>query len=230
MRVGTGVIICRDGCILLGLRKGPHGRGTWGLPGGALDDEDVEPGECLDQAALRGAKRECDEEIGDRIKFTSLFRHPTLPYTVRKFPNGQCWTTLYFVAYWVSGDPVLVEPEKFERWTWFPVDALPDNIFETVDPQYLDVARATKKGAQPVFDTLLPEQDLVQGLHRSQTIHPRHTANETLDVGGARVDTQFRPESFVGITQAGLATEPYAGDVYPDDAINPCGILPWRTT
>lgn len=151
MRVGTCVIICRDGCILLGLRKGPHGRGLWGLPGGALDDEDVQPGERLDEAALRGAKRECDEEIGTEIEFSELVKHPTMPYTVRVFANGQCWTTLYFIAEYVSGEPVLVEPDKFERWEWFSVDALPDNLFETVESRHLDMVRATKKGAHPRY-------------------------------------------------------------------------------
>ncbi|TXH14345.1 MAG: NUDIX domain-containing protein [Hyphomicrobiaceae bacterium] len=207
MKVGTAVIICKDGCVLLGLRKGPHGRGTWGFPGGALDDEDVEPGECMDQAALRGALRECAEEIGTRIKFSQLFKHPTLPYTVRKFANGQCWTTLYFVAFYVSGEPVLVEPDKFERWEWFPVDALPANIFETVASQYLDVARATKKGAQPTYNVVnVPEKPrnvpFVVLPERGRQVE------EMTFMGGTLVNVRFRPESFVDTPQAGLATEP----------------------
>jgi 8-oxo-dGTP diphosphatase len=189
MRVGTAVIICKDGCVLLGLRKGPHGRGTWGFPGGALDDEDVKPDESLDQAAERGALRECAEEIGDQIKFSKLFKHPTLPYTVRKFSNGQCWTTLYFMSRYVSGDPVLVEPHKFERWEWFSVDALPGNIFETVAPAYLDIVRATRRAA-PVYgvDYSQSEVGLALSCLAAYQLHMPPP-----DVGGSLVSTQFRP-------------------------------------
>ena len=36
-RVGVGVIVQRDGRILLGKRLGAHGEGTWALPGGHLE-------------------------------------------------------------------------------------------------------------------------------------------------------------------------------------------------
>ena len=36
-RVGIGVMIFKDGKVLLGKRKGSHGEGDWAFPGGHLD-------------------------------------------------------------------------------------------------------------------------------------------------------------------------------------------------
>ncbi len=36
-QVGVGVLILRDGKVLLGRRKGSHGAGCWSAPGGHLD-------------------------------------------------------------------------------------------------------------------------------------------------------------------------------------------------
>jgi len=36
-RVGLGVLIIKDGKVLLGRRKGAHGEGTWAPPGGHLE-------------------------------------------------------------------------------------------------------------------------------------------------------------------------------------------------
>ncbi len=36
-KVGLGVLIFKDGKVLLGKRKGAHGEGTWCPPGGHLE-------------------------------------------------------------------------------------------------------------------------------------------------------------------------------------------------
>ncbi|WP_134596929.1 NUDIX domain-containing protein, partial [Pseudomonas aeruginosa] len=36
-QVGVGVLILRDGKVLLGRRKGSHGAGCWSAPGGHLE-------------------------------------------------------------------------------------------------------------------------------------------------------------------------------------------------
>ena len=58
-QVGVGVLILRDGKVLLGRRKGSHGAGCWSAPGGHL-----EFGETLEDCAAR----EVLEETGLKIR------------------------------------------------------------------------------------------------------------------------------------------------------------------
>ena len=63
-KVGVGVIVIKDGKILLGKRKGPHGGGFWAFPGGHLEfNESLE--DC--------ARREVLEETGISIKNIKKF-------------------------------------------------------------------------------------------------------------------------------------------------------------
>ena len=55
IRVGVGVIIVRDGNVLLGERAGSHGAGTWALPGGHLE---------FGETVADCARREVLEETG----------------------------------------------------------------------------------------------------------------------------------------------------------------------
>ncbi|HEU5357581.1 MAG TPA: NUDIX domain-containing protein, partial [Gemmatimonadales bacterium] len=47
-QLGVGVLILREGKLLLGQRRGSHGAGTWAPPGGHLDS-----GESVEQCACR---------------------------------------------------------------------------------------------------------------------------------------------------------------------------------
>jgi 8-oxo-dGTP diphosphatase len=120
VRVGTAVMITNaDGQLLLGLRKSAHGGGTWSFPGGAIDFGET-PREC--------ARREVLEETG--LEVGEVRMYSKLPYVSTMFENGSQWVTLYLVAEYIGGEPVIVEPEKCERWEWFAPDALPSPLFE----------------------------------------------------------------------------------------------------
>ena len=115
-RVGVGVIVIREGRVLLGKRKGSHGAGTWALPGGHL-----EFGESVENCA----KRETEEETGLHLKTI----RPG-PYTNDVMASeGQHYLTVFVQATPEAGEPKTLEPDKCEAWAWFKWSELPENLF-----------------------------------------------------------------------------------------------------
>lgn len=115
-RVGVGVIVLREGLVLLGGRVGSHGAGTWALPGGHL-----EFGESVEQCA----RREVMEEAG--LCLTTIVPGP---YTSDLFAVEQKhYVTLFVVAQCPAGEPELREPHKCSAWQWFRWSALPQPLF-----------------------------------------------------------------------------------------------------
>ena len=116
-RVGVGVILVRDGLVLLGERLGSHGAGSWAPPGGHL-----EFGETVEGCA----KRETFEETG--LVLTSVSPGP---YTNDIFVAEQKhYVTIFVVADTSDGEPQLREPEKCARWAWFNWSNLPVLLFK----------------------------------------------------------------------------------------------------
>lgn len=114
--VGVGVVIRRDGMVLLGKRKGSHGASTWGLPGGHL-----EAGETVESCA----RRETVEETGLQIADTT-----NVGFTNDLFEIDQKhYVTLFVEASDPGGNPQVMEPEKCESWEWFPSNQLPEELF-----------------------------------------------------------------------------------------------------
>jgi 8-oxo-dGTP diphosphatase len=116
--VGVGVILVRDGKVLLGKRRGAHGEGTWALPGGHLD-----AGETIDQCAMR----EVLEETGLRVFSVSHAR-----FTGNVFPErARYYVTLFVEAGPADfhGEPVNREPHKNDGWYWFAWQRLPSPLF-----------------------------------------------------------------------------------------------------
>lgn len=114
-RVGVGVIVLRQGLVLLGLRQGSHGAGTWALPGGHL-----EFGESVEQCA----EREVREETGLEI------RSPSQATYSNDLFEGKHYVTLFVVAHDVAGEPRVLEPDKCSRWEWFRWSKLPQPLFQ----------------------------------------------------------------------------------------------------
>lgn len=115
-RVGVGVIVVRDGRVLLGERRGSHGAGSWALPGGHLEfGEDV----------AHCAARELAEETG--LVATGF---DAALYTSDVFEaEGRHYVTLFVVATGVQGEPRVREPDKCSGWHWCEWDSLPAPLF-----------------------------------------------------------------------------------------------------
>ncbi|MFK7859659.1 MAG: NUDIX hydrolase [Granulosicoccus sp.] len=116
--VGIGVILCRNGKVLLGKRRGAHGAGTWALPGGHLD-----PGESIAQCAIREVMEETALELRG-ISHSGF----TDDYFVAE---SRHYITLFVEAAEseFTGEPVNCEPDKCEAWHWFDWNTLPEPLF-----------------------------------------------------------------------------------------------------
>jgi 8-oxo-dGTP diphosphatase len=115
-RVGIGVIVLRDGLVLLGRRLGAHGAGTWALPGGHL-----EFGESIEQCAAREVMEEAGLAIHDIVPG---------PYTSDVFAREEKhYVTLFVLAACRVGEPQLREPDKCSAWRWFRWSELPQPLF-----------------------------------------------------------------------------------------------------
>lgn len=115
-KVGIGVMILKDGKVLLHKRKGSFGSGEYAFPGGHLEYMES-PKEC----AERETKEECGVEIANiRFQFAANIRK----YAPRHYIH------IGVVADWKSGEPENLEPEKGGEWEWYNLDKLPQPIFE----------------------------------------------------------------------------------------------------
>ncbi|MGY0195174.1 DUF1993 family protein [Leptothrix sp. BB-4] len=116
-RVGVGVLVFDDaGRVLLGLRRGAHGAGTWSAPGGHL-----EWGESFEHCA----RREVAEETG-----LVLGALQCGPVTNDVFAaEGRHYATVVMLARHPGGTPQRLEPDKCEAWSWFDWQALPQPLF-----------------------------------------------------------------------------------------------------
>lgn len=113
--VGIGIMVLKDGKVLLGRRCGSHGMGEYSFPGGHLE---------YMESFAACAKRETKEECGIRIKNIRFLNVENLThYAPRHF------VTVGFVADWEKGEPETREPDKFVSWGWYALDRLPSPLF-----------------------------------------------------------------------------------------------------
>ncbi len=133
VRVGIGVMIFKEGKILLGKRKGKHGAGEYSFPGGHMEYmESFE--EC--------AKRETLEEAGIKIKNVRFLRLLNLTEYAPKH-----YVDIGLIADWESGEPQVLEPENCEGWDWYDMDNLPSPRFSGIST-YIEAY----KGGNNFFD------------------------------------------------------------------------------
>ena len=126
MGMGFGVMILKDGKVLLGKRHDDpkkadsalQGEGTWTMPGGKLEfGEEFE----------YGAEREVKEETGIKLSKKDL----KLISVTNDVKGSAHFVTLGFLCEKFKGEPKVKEPDEITKWEWFSLDGLPDPIYCT---------------------------------------------------------------------------------------------------
>lgn len=129
IKVGIGVMLIKDGKVLLGKRKGKHGNGEYAWPGGHFEYmESFE--EC--------ARREVMEETGMQITNVRFLRL----YNLKEYAPKH-YVDIGLIADWQSGEPQVLEPEKCESWDWYDLANLPSPLFAAI-PSYIEAYKTGK--------------------------------------------------------------------------------------
>ncbi|MGL4811933.1 MAG: NUDIX hydrolase [Beijerinckiaceae bacterium] len=93
--LAVSLAVFRDGKVLLATRTKPPLNGVWSLPGGH-----VEPGETLEQAAVR----EVREEVGVESAIISFNRHVEVIRTNDDGTVRHHYVIASFVGRWIAGE------------------------------------------------------------------------------------------------------------------------------
>jgi 8-oxo-dGTP diphosphatase len=115
IKVGVGVMIFKDGKVLMGKRRGRYGSGEYSFTGGHLDYL-----ESFEDCAKRETKEEAGIEIKN-IKFLCLANY-------NKHEERQD-ILVGITAEWESGEPNDFSEERVGEWQWYDLNNLPTPIF-----------------------------------------------------------------------------------------------------
>ncbi len=113
--VGVGVVLVRQDRVFLARRQGAHGEETWASAGGHL-----EWGETLEECARREALEELGVTVGG-LQFLCISN--IIAY-------GRHYVDVEFLGDIGDQEPQLAEPEAFSEFGWFPLDDLPEPLFQ----------------------------------------------------------------------------------------------------
>lgn len=119
-KVGVGVIIVRDGKVLLIRRTGSHGSGTWSVPGGHIDG-----GESPSETAVRETKEETNIDIdgADLVGVTNdVFE-----------AEGKHYVTLWMRSRGTPRGEVTLNERESSDYAWFDHAHLPSPRFVPFD-------------------------------------------------------------------------------------------------
>lgn len=119
-KVGVGVIIFKDGKILLGKRKNSHGDGSWSFPGGHLE---------FAESWEDCARRETKEETNLNIKNIHFLTATNDIFITEE----KHYITIFILADYDTGELKLLEKEKCEKWDWFDFENLPSPLFLPIE-------------------------------------------------------------------------------------------------
>lgn len=128
-KVGVGIMVIKDGMLLLGKRKGSHGGGEYSLPGGHLEYMESFQG-C--------AEREVKEETGLEVKNTRF-----LGLLNNKKYDPKHYVEIAFATEWRSGEPKTLEPDKIGDWQWYSLNDLPQPHFSLLE-NYIEAYKTGK--------------------------------------------------------------------------------------
>lgn len=114
--IGLGILVKKEGKVLLLQRKNAHGEGSWCFPGGHIE---------LFETVEQTAKREVLEESGVHIKNIKI-----IGLTNDFFEKeGKHYFTIFASADWESGEATITEPEKTIQIGWFDWKKPPQPLF-----------------------------------------------------------------------------------------------------
>ena len=141
VRVGIGVIVCKDGKFLIQRRKGSHGSGTWSIPGGHLE---------FNEQFEDTAKREVFEETGVEIKNV---RFGALTNDILS-DEGKHYVSIWLISDYAGGNERIMEPDKCDRLEWCTFDTIPEPLAPwwkqlLVSEFYATVKQEVEKTAKP---------------------------------------------------------------------------------
>lgn len=112
-RVGCGVVLLKDGAMLLIQRLREPEAGSWSLPGGKVDWGEPTP---------VAAAREVEEELGVAAQGLDLL----CVVDLIDRGDGHHWISPVYVAQGFTGEPTLMEPHKHAAFGWFKLHELPE--------------------------------------------------------------------------------------------------------
>ena len=111
----VGVIIFKEGKVLVGKRRNKHGDGEYSFPGGALD---------YGESLVDCVKREVLEETGIKIKNV---RFLSVANSSKHF--GLHEVQIHFQADWESGEERDLPEERIGEWGWYKINEIPEPFF-----------------------------------------------------------------------------------------------------
>lgn len=128
VKVGVGALIFKDNKLLMMRRKTELGDGEWGTGGGHLE---------FGETPEEGVKREIREEYGIEIKNIKFLG----VCNIMKY--GKHYVDIGFTVEIKSGEPKIMEPDRFDEIGWFDLGNLPEPLFEAVK-LYIDSYKTGK--------------------------------------------------------------------------------------
>lgn len=117
-KVGVGVLVIKNRQFLVGKRHGSHGAGTWAPPGGHIE---------WMETAQHASIREVKEETGLTVTNPRVIGITNDFFSVEE----KHYVTVYMSTDYVSGEPQILEPDKFSQLKWVDMSCIPQPMFLT---------------------------------------------------------------------------------------------------